>query len=294
VENTRRFGATVVLEGDTFDDARAHGLALAAERGLTVVHPYDDLAVAAGQGTIGLEMLKQQPDIDTLVVAIGGGGLISGIATAARSIKPGIEVVGVQTERFPAVWNAMHSAANESAQATIADGIAVKQPGSLTVPLIRERVADVLLVGEDDIEQSILMLLEIEKTVVEGAGAVGLAALMKHRTRFAGRKVGLVLSGGNIEPLVLAEIIQRGMVKSGRMARLRFDVRDVPGALADLASWLGKLGANIDEVQHQRAFTSLSVERAQIEVVVQTRGVAHIEEILTKMRAQGYHAERVG
>jgi threonine dehydratase len=294
VENTRRFGANVVLEGDTFDDARAHGLALAAERGLTVVHPYDDLAVAAGQGTIGLEMLQQQPDIDTLVVAIGGGGLISGIATAARSVKPGLEVVGVQTERFPAVWNVMHGAANESAQATIADGIAVKQPGALTVPLIRERVADVLLVDEDDIEQAILMLLEIEKTVVEGAGAVGLAALMKHRARFSGRKVGLVLSGGNIEPLVLAEIIQRGMVKSGRMARLRFDVRDVPGALADLASWLGKLGANIDEVQHQRAFTSLSVERAQIEVVVQTRGVAHIEEILTKMRAQGYHAERVG
>jgi threonine dehydratase len=152
----------------------------------------------------------------------------------------------------------------------------------------------VLLVGEDDIEQAILMLLEIEKTVVEGAGAVGLAALMKHRSVFAGRKVGLVLSGGNIEPLVLAEIIERGMVKSGRLARLRFDVRDVPGALADVAALLGKLGANIDEVQHQRAFTSLSVERAQIEVVVHTRGVAHIDEILTEMRARGYRAERVG
>ncbi|HJV63927.1 MAG TPA: threonine ammonia-lyase [Albitalea sp.] len=294
VENTRRFGATVVLEGDTFDDARAHGLRLAEERGLTVVHPYDDLQVAAGQGTIGLEMLAQQPQIDTLVVAIGGGGLISGVATAARSIKPSIEVIGVQTERFPAVWNAMHGQHNECAQATIADGIAVKVPGALTLPLIRERVSDVVLVGEDDIEQAILMLLEIEKTVVEGAGAVGLAALIKHRARFAGRKVGLVLSGGNIEPLVLAEIIQRGMVKSGRLARLRFDVRDVPGALADVASLLGKLGANIDEVQHQRAFTSLSVERAQIEVVVHTRGVAHIEEILTAMRAQGYHAERIG
>ena len=294
VENTRRFGATVLLEGDTFDDARSHGLQIAKDRGLTVVHPYDDLAIAAGQGTIGLEMLAQQPDIDTLLVAIGGGGLISGVATAARSIKPGIEVIGVQTERFPAVWNMMHKQHNESAQATIADGIAVKRPGVLTVPLIRERVADVLLVGEDDIEQAILMLLEIEKTVVEGAGAVGLAALTKHRTRFAGRKVGLVLSGGNIEPMVLAEIIHRGMVKSGRLARLRFDVRDVPGALADVASLLGKLGANIDEVQHQRAFTSLSVERAQIEVVVSTRGVAHIEEILTKMRAEGFHADRIG
>ena len=294
VERTRGFGASVVLEGDTFDDARSHGLALASERGLTLVHPYDDLAVIAGQGTIALEMLAQQPEIDTFVVAIGGGGMISGVATAARAIKPGIQIIGVQTERFPAAWNAMHGEARASAQATIADGIAVKSPGALTLPLIMERVDDVLLVSEDDIEQAILMLLEIEKTVVEGAGAVGLAALTKHGARFVGRKVGLILSGGNIEPLVLAEIIERGMVKSGRLARLRFDVRDVPGALADVATLLGKLGANIDEVQHQRAFTSLSVERAQIEVVVQTRGVAHIEQILSAMRAEGYEAQRVG
>jgi threonine dehydratase len=294
VERTRGFGATVVLEGDTFDDARAHGLALAQQRGLSVVHPYDDLAVMAGQGTIALEMLAQQPAIDTLVIAIGGGGLISGIATAARALRPDIEVIGVQTERFPAAWNAMHGGELPSGQATIADGIAVKSPGALTLPVIRSLVHGVLLVGEDEIEQAILMLLEIEKTVVEGAGGVGLAALMRHRERFAGRKVGLVLCGGNIEPLVLAEIIQRGMVKSGRLARLRLDVRDVPGALADVATLLGKLGANIDEVQHQRAFSSLSVERAQIEVVVQTRGITHIEAILEAMRAQGYRAERVG
>jgi threonine dehydratase len=250
--------------------------------------------VMAGQGTIALEMLAQQPQIDTLVVAIGGGGLISGVATAARAMRPGIEVIGVQTERFPAAWNAKHGEQRESAQATIADGIAVKSPGVLTLPLIRSLVDDVLLVGEDDIEQAILLLLEIEKTVVEGAGGVGLAALMKHGNRFKGRKVGLILCGGNIEPLVLAEIIERGMVKSGRLARLRFDVRDVPGALADVATLLGKLGANIDEVQHQRAFTSLSVERAQIEVVVQTRGTAHIEQILSAMGEQGYRAERIG
>ncbi len=294
VERTRGFGATVVLEGDTFDDARAHGLGLAQERGLTLVHPYDDLAVIAGQGTIGLEMLTQQPDIDTLVVAIGGGGLISGVATAARALRPGIKIIGVQTERFPAVWNAVHGQQRESAQATIADGIAVKSPGALTLPLIKANVDDVLLVSEDDIEQAILMLLEIEKTVVEGAGGVGLAALMKHGELFKSRKVGLILCGGNIEPLTLAEIIERGMVKSGRLARLRFDVRDVPGALANVATLLGKLGANIDEVQHQRAFTSLSVERAQIEVVVQTRGVAHIEQILAAMRAEGYEAQRIG
>lgn len=294
VENTRRFGATVVLIGDTFDDARAHGLQLAQERGLTLVHPYDDLAVAAGQGTIALEMLAQQPQIDTLLVAVGGGGLISGVATAARALKPGIEVIGVQTERFPAVWNAVHNEERASDQATIADGIGVKQPGALTLPLIREHVSDMLLVAEGDIEQAIVMLIEIEKTVVEGAGTVGLAALLKHRDRFAGRKVGLILSGGNIEPLVLAEIIERGMVRSGRLARLRLDVRDVPGALADVATLLGRLGANIDEIQHQRAFNSLSVERAQIEVVVHTRSVAHIEEIITAMRAQGYRAEQIG
>ena len=294
VERTRGFGATVVLEGDTFDDARAHGLALAQERALTLVHPYDDLDVIAGQGTIGLEMLAQQPEIDTLVVAIGGGGLISGVATAARALRPDIQIFGVQTERFPAAWNAVHGEQRESAQATIADGIAVKSPGALTLPLIKANVDDVLLVSEDDIEQAILMLLEIEKTVVEGAGAVGLAALMKHAERFKVRKVGLILCGGNIEPLLLAEIIERGMVKSGRLARLRFDVRDVPGALANVATLLGKLGANIDEVQHQRAFTSLSVERAQIEVVVQTRGVAHIEQILSAMRTEGYEAQRIG
>ena len=294
VARTRGFGAEVLQQGDTFDDARAYGLQLAGERKLTLIHPYDDLAVATGQGTIGLEMLAQQPQIDTLVVAIGGGGLISGVATAAKALKPGIEVIGVQAERFPAAWNALHGGQREVQQVTIADGIGVKAPGVLMMPLIRQHVSEVLLVGEDDIEQAILMLLEIEKTVVEGAGAVGLAALMKHRGRFAGRKVGLVLCGGNIEPLVLAEIIERGMVKSGRLARLRVDVRDVPGALAEVAALLARLGANIDEVQHQRAFTSLSVERVQIEVVVQTRGTAHIEKILSAMRDEGYDAERVG
>ena len=294
VANTRRFGAEVVLHGDTFDDARAHGLLLARERQLTLIHPFDDAAVINGQGTVALEMLAQQPQIDTLVVAIGGGGLIGGMATAARALKPGIEIVGVQSERFPAAWNAKHGGHREVQHATIADGIGVKAPGVLTLPLIEQRVDDVLLVGEDDIEQAIVLLLEIEKTVVEGAGAVGLAALMKHRGRFAGRKVGLVLCGGNIEPLVLAEIIERGMVKSGRLARLRFDVRDIPGALADVATLLGKLGANIDEVQHQRAFSSVSVERVQIEVVVHTRGVEHIAEILAAMTAAGYRAERIG
>jgi threonine dehydratase len=261
---------------------------------MTLVHPYDDVAVIAGQGTIALEMLAQQPAIDTLVVAVGGGGLIGGVATAARALRADMQIFGVQTERFPAVWNELHGEQRECAQATIADGIAVRAPGAHTLPLIRQWVQDVVLVDEDDIEQAMLMLLEIEKTVVEGAGAVGLAALLKHRQRFAGRKVGLILCGGNVEPLVLAEIIQRGLVKSGRLARLRFDVRDVPGALADVAAALGQRGANIDEVQHQRAVTPVSVERAQIEVVVQTRGAAHVAEMLEALRARRYRVERVG
>ena len=293
VERTRGFGAEVVLEGDTFDDARTFGLRVASERGLVLVHPYDDLAVVAGQGTIGVEMLSQQPALDTLLVPVGGGGLISGVATAARAIRPDIRIVGVQSERFPSIWCALHGETRECAQSTIADGIGVKRPGDLTLPLIRERVDDMLLVAEDDIEHAILMLLEIEKTVVEGAGAAGLAALLAHRDRFAGRQVGLILSGGNIEPLVLAEIIERGMARSGRLARLRFDIRDIPGALAEVARLLGEQGVNIEEVQHQRAFTTLPVERVQIDAVVHTRDLAHVDEVIAAMRARGYPAERV-
>lgn len=293
VASTRSFGATVVLEGDTFDDARAHGLALAQASGLTVVHPFDDLEIIAGQGTIGLEMLAQQPQIDTLLVAVGGGGLISGMATAAHAVAPQVEVVGVQTERFPGAWNVFHSGQRPIGPATVADGIGVKTPGAKTLPIMREHVKDVLLVSEDDVELAILMLLEIEKTVVEGAGAAGLAALLTHRDRFAGRHVGLVLCGGNIQPLILAEIIERGMVRSGRLARLRFDLHDVPGALADVAMALGQLDANIDEVQHQRAFNALSVDRVQMDVVIQTRGQSHVDDIMTELRGRGYRVERV-
>lgn len=292
IDNTLRFGAEVVLEGNTFDDARAHGLALAQQRGLTVIHPYDDPFIVAGQGTLGLEMLRAQPRLDTLLVAVGGGGLISGIAVAAKALEPKLQVIGVQAERFPQVWNAMRGEQRECGAATVADGIAVKTPGAVTLPLIRAHVDDVVLVAEDEIEQAIVLLLEIEKTVVEGAGAVGLAALLRHRERFVGRKVGLVLCGGNIEPLLLAEIIERGMVKSGRLARLRLDIRDVPGALAEMATLLGELGANIDEIQHQRAFNALSVERVQIDVVIRTRGVEHVDRIIAALDQRGYRAQR--
>jgi len=290
VERTRGFGAEVVLHGDTLEQARAHAFELATAQNLTFVHPYDDEAIVAGQGTVGLEMLQAVPDLDVLVIAIGGGGLISGIATAAKTLKPGIEVVGVQTVRFPAMFNAIKGTHHPQGTSSIAEGIAVGTPGRITEAIIRERVDDLLLVDEGDIEQAVLMLLEIEKTVVEGAGAAGLAALLKHPERFAGRKVGLVLCGGNIEPLLLAAIIERGMVRAGRLARLKVGSRDVPGALARITAVVADAGANIDEVHHQRAFSSLSAQNVEIELVLQTRGHEHVSEVLERLRGAGFDA----
>ena len=290
IERTRGFAAEVVLSGDTFDDSKAEAARLAASRSLTMVHPYDDLDVIAGQGTIALEMLAQQPDIDCLCVAIGGGGLISGIATAARALKPSMEIIGVQTDQFPSMYSAFKGVQMPSANATLAEGIAVKQPGDLTVEIVKRLVDDVVLVAEGDIEQAIVMLLEIEKTVVEGAGGTGLAAMLRHPARFAGRKVGLILCGGNIDPMVLAVIIDRGMVRAGRLARIRVHTRDVPGELARAATLIGQAGANIEEVEHQRAFTTLPVQNAELEFVLQTRGPEHIEEVLRTLRAAGLFA----
>ncbi len=291
VERTRAFGARVVLHGATFDDARLHGLKLIEEGGYTLVHPYDDPLVAAGQGTIAIEMLRTQPTIDCLVVAMGGGGMIAGMTVAAKAIKPGIEIVGVQTERFPALYNAKHGTSHEAGVATIAEGIAVKSPGADNAALVQSQVDDCVLVSEADIERGILMLLEIEKTVVEGAGAAGLAALLAHPGKFKGKRVGIVLCGGNIDPLMLGDIIERGMVRSGRLARITISVRDVPGALASITQVLAQTGANIEEVHHQRAFTSLSAQYTEVDVVVQTRNAAHIQEIVAALQAAGFDAK---
>ena len=290
IGRTRGFGAEVILHGDTFDQARQQALVLARERRLVMVHPYDDPAVIAGQGTIGLEMMAAVPALDLLAIAVGGGGMIAGIATAARSVKPDIAVIGVQAERYPGVYNAFHQTALPVEQGTIAEGIAVSVPGSLTVPIIRRLVDDVVLVDEARIEEAILMLLEVEKTVVEGAGAVGLAALLAHRARFAGRRVGIVLCGGNIDPMLLSGIIGRGLVRSGRLARIHIGLRDIPGALAHLTTLLGELQANIEEVHHQRAFSNMPLQNADVEVVIQTRGHDHVAEVLSALRAAGYAA----
>ncbi len=290
IERTRGFGAEVVLHGDTLDAARAHALALAEREGLTFVHPYDDEAIIAGQGTIALEMLDAVPDLDTLVVAVGGGGLIAGMAVAAREIKPGIEIVGVQTQRFPAMVNAIKGTHHVQGTSTIAEGIAVGTPGVLTREIIAAKVDDLLLVDEGDIEQGVLMLLEIEKTLVEGAGAAGLAALIRHPERFRGKRVGLVLSGGNIDPLLLAAIIERGMVRAGRLARVRVSARDVPGSLAQITATVAEAGANVDEVHHQRAFTMLAAQNVDVELVLQTRGRAHLASVLSALKDAGFEA----
>jgi threonine dehydratase len=291
IERTRSFNAEIVLHGDTLEESRSHALELAAQQQLTFVHPYDDEAIVAGQGTVGLEMLRTVPDLDTLVVAVGGGGLIAGIAVAAKAIKPGIEVVGVQTLRFPNMFNAVKHATLPQGGSTIAEGIAVGTPGRITQAIIEQHVDDLLLVDEGDIEQAIVMLLEIEKTLVEGAGAAGLAALLKNPQRFAGRKLGLVLGGGNIDPMLLAAIIERGMVRAGRLARINVSSRDVPGSLARITAIVAEAGANIDEVHHQRAFTLLAAQNVEIELVLQTRGRAHIQAVIEALRAGGFSAE---
>jgi threonine dehydratase len=290
VESTRHFGPEIVLHGDTFDAAMTHGFALAKQRGLTMVHPYDDPLIVAGQGTVGLEMLRQQPDLNVLVVPIGGGGLISGIAVAAKQRKREIEVIGVQTECFPHMVNAIKGTSHPSCNLTIAEGIAVKSRSELTHALVRQYVDDVVLVSEGDIEHAILRLLEIEKTLVEGAAAASLAAVEKYTERFRGKRVGLVLSGGNLDPLMLADVIKRGMVRAGRLTRVCVDIRDVPGALSAITGIVAKLNANIEDVVHQRAFTALPIKNAELDMVLQTRNVEHVEEVLAALNAAGFHA----
>src|SRR5512140_3464757 len=290
VEHTQRHGAEVILEGDGFDSAMAHAIEQAAARGLTLVHPYDDEKIIAGQGTCGLEMLQDEPGLDALVVAIGGGGLISGISVAAKAMKPAIEVVGVEVSRFPGMYHAMKGTQPTFAASTIAEGIAVKEPGRITREIIARNVAEIVLVDEGDIEEAIVMLLEIEKTVVEGAGGAPLAAVVRNGARFRGRRVGLVLGGGNIDPLMLAEIVQRGMVRAGRLARVIVEVRDLPGSLAKVTACVAEQNANIEQVYHQRAFTELAVQNAEVDLVLKTRNHSHVGEIVAALQRLGFKA----
>ncbi len=291
VEQTRVFEAEIILYGSQFDEARAFALDEGRRRNLTLVHPFDDPAVIAGQGTLGLEMLTQAPDLDVLVVPIGGGGLISGVAIGAKSINPKIEIIGVQTSRYPSAYNAFHRLADVvPGGGTVAEGIAVKSPGTLTMELIRRHVDDVLLVDEEHIERAIFILLEIEKTVVEGAGAAGLAAVLRHPDRFRNRRVGLPLCGGNVDMMILSSILQRGLVRSHRLVRLRVEIDDVPGALGKLTQLLGELDSNIIEIAHQRAFGGSSVRAVIVDLVLQMRGEEQEDQVLKALHDRGLDA----
>ncbi len=288
VTQTRGHGATVVQFGEKFDDAYAHARKLEVEQGLTFVHPFDEPDIIAGQGTVALEMLEDAPEIDTLVIPIGGGGLFSGMATAARAMKPDIRLVGVQAELYPSMYDFIKGATLACDGDTLAEGIAVKQPGDVTRRFVERLADDVMLVSERRLEESLSLLLQIEKTVVEGAGAAGLAALLTHREQFAGRKIGLVLTGGNIDTRLLANVLLRDLARSGRLARLRIILQDRPGALFHVARIFDQEAVNILELSHQRIFTNLPAKGLSLDVECETRDRDHLQGLLSALREAGY------
>jgi threonine dehydratase len=293
IDRTEGLGATVVLEGDSLVAARRAADALARERGLVPVHPYDDPTVIAGQGTIALEMLADQPALDTLIVPIGGGGLISGIAVAAKALRPEIEIIGVQSALYPAMVEVLSGRPADigTAAATLAEGIAVKEPGLLTRQIVAALVADIVLADDPAIEAAIEHLVDREKLVVEGAGAAGVAALLGNSERFRGKRVGIVITGGNIDARLLASVLMRGLVREGCLVRLRSELPDVPGALARLSGVIGGRGGNIVEVHHQRLFQDASVKRAELDVVVETQNRRHVAAIVAALVAAGFPTE---
>ncbi|WP_339861074.1 threonine ammonia-lyase [Paremcibacter congregatus] len=288
VRQTEEHGATVVMHGERFDDTAEYALQLAEERNLTLVHPFNDEDVIAGQGTLGIEMLEACPDLDVILVPVGGGGLISGIAIAAKHINPDIEVIGVQAERFPSLHRAINNNEYIAQGSTLAEGIAVKTIGEKTGAICKELVDDILLVTEDELEKALCMLLTIEKTVPEGAGAAPLAAVNTYPERFKGKKVGMVLSGGNIDPRLLASLLMRGLVREGRITRLRIVLMDVPGALAQISRIIGDLGGNIIDVSHHRLFTELPAKETYSNVTLETRDSENLQDILNGLRAAGF------
>ncbi|GAA4764815.1 threonine ammonia-lyase [Stakelama sediminis] len=293
VTQTEGHGATIVLEGETFDDAYAHARMLEAEKGYTFVHPFDDARIMAGQGTVALEMLADAPEIDTLVVPLGGGGLISGIATVAKAQDHPIEVIGVEAELFPSMFNRLKHTELPCGGDTLAEGIAVKEPGKLTSQVIKALVDDIVLVNERMLEESVSLLLQIEKTVVEGAGAAGLAALLAYPEKFKGKTVGTVLCGGNIDTRLLANVLLRDLARSGRLARLRIRLQDRPGALFNVAKIFHEQGVNIIEVYHQRVFTSLPAKGLITDIECETRDAKHLDRLIAALRNTGYSVSPV-
>ena len=293
VMQTESVGGKVVLFGETFDDAYKHARQLEEEQGLTFVHPFDDPNVAAGQGTVALEMLESIPSLDMLVVPIGGGGLLSGMGTAARALKPDIGLIGVQAELYPSMYALLNNLQMPCEGDTLAEGIAVKIPGAFTSEVIRELVDDIVLVNEAQLETAVSLLLQIEKTVVEGAGAAGLAAVMAHPEKFAGKNVGIVLCGGNIDTRLLANVLLRDLARSGRLARLRLTLQDRPGALFKVMRLFNEHNVNIIEIYHQRIFTTLPAKGLITDIECEARDANQLQGLVDGLNAAGYKVERV-
>ena len=293
VAATEAYGATVVLHGETVADAQVRAEEIATERTLVWVHPYDDPRVIAGQGTIALEMLEEAPDLDVLVIPIGGGGLIAGNAISARAVKPAIEIIGVECALYPSMWNALNGEQRAVGGATLAEGIAVKNVGTLTAPVVHDLVSEVLLVEEAHLERAVNAFLTHQKTMAEGAGAAGLAALLAHPARFAGRRVGLILCGGNIDPRILSSIMFRELERESRVVSFRLTIPDRPGVLGVIATRFGELGANILEVEHRRLFLDVPAKGAKLDVTVETRDAEHAEEIFRALTSDGYAPVRI-
>ncbi len=288
VSQTLAFGADVRLEGETVEEAARFAETLQAEGGLSFIHPYDDDRIIAGQGTAALEMFEDAPDIDTLVVPIGGGGLIAGTALVAEARDPAIEVFGVESKLYPSMRQMLRGAPVDCGGQTLAEGIAVKAPGKRTLAIAKRLVRDVLLVSERDIERAICLFLEAERTVAEGAGAAGLAALLADPDRFTGRRIGLILCGGNIDARMLASLLMRALVRDGRIARLRIEISDRPGMLAAVSGLVAETRANILDVVHQRLFPELPAKLADLDMVVETRDQAHVDDIVARLEVAGY------
>jgi len=293
VQQTEGHGARVVLIGERFDDANTAAHALAETEGLTFIHPFDQADVIAGQGTVTLEMLEDVPDLDTLIVPIGGGGLISGAAVVARAIGKDIEIVGVQAELYPSMYARIKGVSLPCEGDTLAEGIAVKEPGGITAAIVASQVDDIVLVSERDLETALSMLLQIEKTVVEGAGAAGLAALLAHPDRFHGKNVGIILTGGNIDTRLLANVLMRDLARSGRLARLRIRLQDRPGALFHVARVFDEQQVNIVEVYHQRVFTTLPAKGLIADIECETRDAAHLQRLLEALRKEHYEVTQI-
>jgi threonine dehydratase len=300
IENTSAYGARVILEGDGLAEAAEYAKQLGERETLTFIHPYDDVSIIAGQGTVGLELVDDAPDIDTVVVPVGGGGLSAGVGVAVKSLRPQVRLVGVQASLFPDMVRRLRPEtrlANEPgdrARSTLAEGIAVKRPGEMTCEILRRHFDDFILVNEAGIENAVHMLLTEEKILAEGAGAAPLAAVLAAPKRFAGRRVALIVSGGNIDPRIVASILMRGLAAAGHMARLRVEITDAPGMLARVASAIAKAGGNIVEIYHQRLFRDVPVTRADLDVIVETRNSRHLREIVAGLEAAGLSVRQLG